>query len=369
MRLEQLHLINFRNYEEAHLSLEGGIHCFFGNNGSGKTNLLEAIHYLSLTRGSIHHDDAASVRDGASHFSISGRIQKNSKSFDISCTYQLDTRKKRITENGKDLARFADHIGKYPLVLISPQDTGMIDGYADIRRRFFDTLLAQMDATYLQDLSRYQSHLRQRNGLLKFTAEGKPLDLDLLRTYDEQLVSAGTRLYQQRKDFLTGFLPALQSNYRLLSDGRMETATIQYDSELHEASLDDLLVKRREADVAAGRTTAGIHRDDFGFFLDGRPLRIFGSQGQQKTFLIALRLAEFESLSQRHGFKPFLLLDDIFDKLDDERIHHLLTLVRSDFAGQLFITDARGGRSTELLRDAGVSAQFFNVKNGRVLAA
>ncbi len=365
MRLEKLQLINFKNYESAQLDFRGNVHCFLGKNGSGKTNLLEAIHYLSFTKGGMHTHDASNVRHGADHFSIAGTIEKLNRKFEIACTFSGE-RKKRMTENGKDYTRFSEHIGKFPLVLIAPHDAELITGSGEPRRRFFDTLLSQIDKEYLSALMVYQSHLKQRNSLLRMFAERGAVDADLLATYDASLVAAGLKLFESRTAFMKDFIPVLQKNYEWVSAGRLETAAISYESHLQEDDFAAILKRQQPQDIALGRTTAGVHRDDFVFTLQDHDLRTYGSQGQQKTFLIALRMAEFQTLNTRNGFKPFLLLDDIFDKLDDDRIHRLVEMMQSDTFGQIFITDARPARSLEVLREAKVTSQNFRVVNGQV---
>lgn len=362
MRLEKLHLIDFKNYEEAILDLEGNIHCFLGKNGSGKTNLLEAIHYLSLTKGAIHTHDASNIRHGQNRFMISGHFRKQDKLFEIICSYAAG-QKKSISENGKEYGKFSDHIGKYPLVMVAPNDVELIWDGGEVRRRFFDSLLSQLDKEYLEHLIVYQAHLKQRNSLLRMSAD-QGIDRDLLDSYDERIVSSGTVLFQKRTVFVGEYLPLVAARYNFLASDQPEVAGVQYISELGNVDFKRELQARISQDLALGRTTVGIHRDDFGFTLNGYELKRYGSQGQQKSFLIALKLAEFDYLARHKNIRPMILLDDIFDKLDDARTVQLIKLVQGGTFGQLFITDASPARSLDVLEKAGVKSQNFVVEGG-----
>lgn len=366
MRLQKLHLLNFKNYAMSDVEFTGSIHCFLGRNGSGKTNLLEAIHYLCLTRGLSAAADVENVRTGERHFLIRGVFEHGDRPREVSCTFTPE-RKKKMAEDGKEYTRFSDHIGKYPLVMVAPADIELVWDGAEVRRRFFDTLLAQLDRTYLEQLIAYQTNLRQRNGLLKMYAERPDIDRELLATYDERLVTSGTYLYQRRGSFLSEMLPRLQEHYAFLAGSKAEGPGITYVSDLDTLDFGKELTTRLNRDLVLGRTTVGVHRDDFRFVLQDHELRTFGSQGQQKTFLIALKMAEFDCLTDRNGFKPLLLLDDIFDKLDDNRIIQLMKRVSADTFGQIFLTDARPGRSLEALATAGLRAQCFNVEGGTLV--
>ncbi|MBY0435883.1 MAG: DNA replication and repair protein RecF [Cyclobacteriaceae bacterium] len=364
MQLEKLSLVNFKNYQEARLDFEGPIQCFLGKNGSGKTNLLEAIHYLAFTRGSSFVGDAHSAREGTDQFLIKGFFTKHSKVTEVTCSFE--GRKKTIFENSKPYTRFSEHIGKYPLVLVAPNDIELIWDGGEIRRKFFDALLSQLDKEYLDQLVIYQAYLKQRNSLLRMFAERGTVDLDLVGSYNEKLAASGEVIFQKRQEFISQFLPQLEKRYAFLIEGAGEKISVEYNSELKEIDFKKELEKRLDRDIALGRTSVGIHRDDFHFLLNGHDLRRFGSQGQQKSFLIAMKLAEFDCLSAQNGFKPLLLLDDIFDKLDNDRIQHLMSLVSSHEFGQIFITDARPDRSLEIIKASGIKAQNFNVENGRV---
>ncbi len=363
MRLENLHLLNFKNYPDTDAAFEGSIHCFLGRNGSGKTNLLEAIHYLSLTRGATSNPDTANIRHGEDHFLIRGVFRAGEKRREVSCTYTPD-RKKKIAEEGKEYGRFSEHIGKYPTVMVAPGDIELVWDGGEVRRRFFDTLLAQLDKEYLEQLMIYQTHLRHRNGLLKMYTDRQNVDRELLATYDERLVTSGEFLHKRRSAFVANLVPRVERHYAFLVKEGQEVPGINYVSDIESVDFRQELLNRLDRDIALGRTTFGVHRDDFRFMLQGYELKNYGSQGQQKSFLIALKLAEFDCLTEKNGFKPLLLLDDIFDKLDDHRIVQLMKLVAGGSFGQIFITDARPGRSMEALSEAGISAQRFLVEGG-----
>ena len=366
MRLGKLHLLNFKNYAEADVRFEGQIHCFLGRNGSGKTNLLEAIHYLSFTRGASSNPDAANIRQGSDLFLVRGEFEMDGKKREVTCTFGAE-KKKKMAEDGKEYTRFSEHIGKYPLVIVTPGDIELVWNSGEVRRKFVDTLLSQLDKEYLDKLMVYQTHLRQRNGLLRMYSESRAIDRELLATYDERLVDAANFLHARRREFVNQLVPRVEKHYSFLVNGAGELPGIQYESDLDTLDLKQELISRLDRDVILGRTSVGIHRDDFRFTLQGQELRNYGSQGQQKSFLIALKLAEFDCLVKRNGFKPLLLLDDIFDKLDDERIVQLMKLVAGGSFGQIFITDARPDRTLDTLNEGGILAQRFLIEDGTLV--
>jgi DNA replication and repair protein RecF len=392
MTLESLDLLFFKNYEEAHLRFAQHVNCFTGPNGSGKTNLLDAIHFLALTKSAFAATDALSIRHGADYAMVRGRFS-DGPSADLSAqesvvksaidSVQVNlhaavNQKKTVLLNRAPYERLAEHIGRYPLVLLSPYDTDLVREGSEDRRRFFDGLLSQRDPAYLDALLRYNAVLRQRNAALKQFAERRRADLDLLAVFDEQLVPAGQFLTEARAQFLVEFEPLFQRHYAHLTDGAESVALI-YRSPLldSEANTDDfaaLLHQAQRADLAAGRSTIGPHRDDFDFLLlparsgydqSPRPVKQLGSQGQQKSFVIALKLAQFELLAARHRRKPLLLLDDIFDRLDERRIARLLGLVADGTFGQIFLTDSHPHRAAALLKPLTADLKEFRVENGQ----
>ena len=365
MHLEKLSLYNFKNYAEAQLEFHRNIHCFLGKNGSGKSNLLDAIYYLSFTKSAINPSDQQNIRSGENQFRIKGELMKKAALHEVVCTFQLG-QKKVVQEDGQESAKLSDHIGKYPVVLVAPNDIELIWDGSEMRRKFFDSLLSQIDRPYLENLIVYSHHLKQRNSLLRIFSERGNVDGDMLEAYDEKLVPAGEYIYQKRKEFMVEFLPLFERDYLFLVGDSREKVQIDYRSQLDESDFRVALRKNLQRDILLQRTGTGIHRDDFLFTINEGELKRYGSQGQQKSFLIGLKLAEFRVVSEKKGIKPLLLLDDIFDKLDDERIHKLMDLVSDGTFGQLFITDARHSRSGEILKKTGVKATIFEIEDGKV---
>jgi DNA replication and repair protein RecF len=363
VHLRKLNLFHFKNIEEAHLEFQGDIVCLLGKNGTGKTSLLDAIYYLSFTKSAINPSDSQNIKQGQSQFIIKSEFENAGKTHEIMCAYQSG-QKKIIREDGQDCIKFSEHVGKYPVVLISPQDIELIWDGSEMRRKFFDSLISQLDKLYLENLIVYTNHLKQRNSLLRTFSESGKIDHDLLASYDQKIIPAGNYIFSKRKQFVADFLPFFKKQYQFLVEGSREEVHIQYRSDLEKSDFADLLTKNLQRDILLQRTSAGIHRDDFEFLINQNELKRLGSQGQQKSFLIALKLAEFQSIAEAKQFKPILLLDDIFDKLDDQRIHQLMLLISQGTFGQLFITDARQGRSQEILKEVNVNAQVFTVENG-----
>ncbi|MBS1680537.1 MAG: DNA replication and repair protein RecF [Bacteroidetes bacterium] len=364
MVLQDLKLFNFKNYSEANLRFEQPLTCFLGSNGSGKTNLLDAIHYLSFTKSAVNPSDAQNIKLGESQFMIKGLFKMNEKTKEVVCSFQQG-QKKIIREDGLDCQKFSEHVGKYPVVLIVPQDIELIWDGSEVRRNFFDSLLSQIDHGYLENLIVYANFLKQRNSTLKMFAERGQTDHDLLASYNEKIIPAAKFIFKKRKEFLQEFIPTFQRHYQNLSDSKLEKMDIQYRSDLEGTDFTELLTKNLPRDLLLQRTGSGIHRDDFLFLLNGNEVKRFGSQGQQKSFLIALKLAEFQTIAEKKKFKPLLLLDDIFDKLDDIRIDKILKLVSEDTFGQLFITDARPARCREIIDRMSLKAGVVTIENGK----
>ncbi len=396
MHLHKLNLFHFKNIEEAHLEFQCDTICLLGKNGSGKTNLLDAIYYLSFTKSAINPSDVQNIQHGATQFIAKGEFEmanRSPRSFEaekissdanvirligeslsppervgvglkeVICSFQQG-QKKIIREDGQDCTKFSEHVGRYPVVLIAPQDIELIWDGSEMRRKFFDTLISQLDKNYLENLIVYTNHIKQRNSLLRTFSESGNVDHDLLASYDQRIIPAGNYIFSKRKQFAIDFIPFFKKHYQFLVNGSQEEVHIQYRSDLEKVDFADLLNKNLQRDILLQRTSSGIHRDDFEFLINANELKKFGSQGQQKSFLIALKLTEFQCIAEAKQFKPILLLDDIFDKLDDQRIHQLMLLVSQGTFGQLFITDARQGRSQEILKEAKVSAQVFTVESG-----
>lgn len=377
MTLDQLHLLFFKNYDEANLSLSPGINCFIGDNGSGKTNLLDAIHYLALTKSAFTALDSQSIKQGADFFVVKGKF--TSPLFDRPETIQVSLRlgqKKTLTHDKQPYERMADHIGRFPAVLISPYDTDLIRQGSEERRRYFDSLQSQLDVEFLQLLIQYNSLLRQRNATLKQQPSGSHgFDIVYLQALDDQLAPLGEKLSALRASFLTEFTPVFQSHYQQLAEGR-EVVSLAYKSQLPGQDFRHLLLANERRDLALQRSNVGPHRDDFIFLMDELPVKSYASQGQQKSFVIALKLAQFELLARRplstatsqgvSTSKPLLLLDDIFDRLDDKRIARLLQLVADHTFGQVFITDTSLARTDQALTGISSDIRRFRVQAGTV---
>ncbi|GAB4004562.1 DNA replication and repair protein RecF [Spirosoma migulaei] len=375
MHLEKLSLTNFKNYEDSRYVFGQQVNVIVGPNGSGKTNLLDAIYFLALSKSAFQSQDALSIQHDADYFIIDGVFEENDRAtttgrlVQITISLQRGQRKVLMADK-KPYDRLSDHIGRFPVVLMAPNDTDLVREHSEDRRHFFDGVLSQLDSDYLRNYLMYQQVLKQRNSLLKLFAERSQVDNDLLDTYDEPLLDLGQKIHDRRKQFVEEFLPDFRSHYAYLSDER-ERVTIVYESEVSNPNFADEFRHFRRRDTVLQRTTMGIHKDDYAFLIgerEARPdgpapvlLKKFGSQGQQKTFVIALKLAQFDQLQAEKGIKPILLLDDIFDKLDDRRIGKLIQRMDEGAFGQLFITDARPERTRELLEKVQADVKFFEI--------
>lgn len=364
MYLHQLSVINFKNYAEAELTFSEGVNAFTGDNGAGKTNLLDAIHYLSLCKSYFNPIDSQQIKQGTDFFIINGIFNKNNKQEKIACAVKRN-QKKQFKHNKKDYQRLADHIGLLPLVMISPYDTSIITEGSDERRKFIDNVLSQTDHNYLDEVIAYNKVLANRNAFLKLIADTGRYDPHLLEVMDEQLITAGNSIFDKRKAFMEGFTDIFNKHYQFLTEDA-EKVELVYESQLLQDDFPALLKKSVERDRALERTTAGIHKDDLQFIIHGMPMKKFGSQGQQKSFLIALKLAQYTFLTQQKGFKPLLLLDDIFDKLDDKRVTKLMQMVSHNDFGQVFITDTSQSRVQNIFAGINVAVKLFNVKGGEL---
>jgi len=364
MHLETLYLLSFKNYLEANLRFSPRINVLVGRNGSGKTNLLDAIFYLGFTKSSFSSSDQQCITQGHNFFLIKGAVRKDSALTEITSSVQLGS-KKIFREDAVEYQKLSEHIGKYPMVLIAPDDVILVREGSEERRKFVDGIISQLDKLYLENLIQYNQALKLRNALLKMYAERSAvIDWLAIESYDKIMVDSGNLIFRKRSAFIEEFVPVFQKYYRFLVEDAEQT-DVHYSSELKTKGFREGLADARQKDTAIARTSFGIHRDDYEFLLAGEPLKKFGSQGQQKSFVIAMKLAQFEILERHKGFKPMLLLDDIFDKLDDFRIARLLELIKSEF-GQLFITDARPERTKRLLDHIGVPSTIFTIDQGKV---
>ncbi len=359
LHIQEIRLINFKNYAEAQFAFSEKINCFVGNNGVGKTNLLDAIHYLSLTKSYFNPIDSQNIRHEQEFFMLEADVMRNGSPEHLYLGVQRG-QKKVLKRNQKEYPKIAEHIGFLPVVMISPYDRDLIMEGSEVRRKFVDQLISLTDVLYLEDVMQYNKILAQRNALLKYFASNRTFDTTSLEVYDAQLASKGASIYEKRQRHLEVLRPKLLHYYEKVS-GRKDAVDLQYVSHLSEGKLEVLLEQSRSRDKVVQYTTVGIHKDDLEFLLDGYPLKKVGSQGQQKTFLIALKLAQFDFLRDEMGYKPLLLLDDIFDKLDAHRVTALIGLVNAHHFGQIFITDTHPERTAELVQAINEESKIFRI--------
>ena len=359
MILDTLNIINFKNIAQEQLTLSPEVNCFVGDNGAGKTNILDAVHYLALAKSMHTLTDSQSVRHGEESFLVDGRFRRDDGRCDqVVCGY---TRRggKTLKRNGKEYDKLSDHVGGFPIVVVSPADTALISDSAEERRRYINRLISQLDRGYLAQLIRYNTALQERNKLLKTN----PTE-EMLLIYDAMLSASADLLFKRREEIVAQIRPLVEEYYAQLSTQR-ETIDLEYRSDLQTAPLSELLLQSRRKDFVNEFTSVGVHRDDILFSIGGYPLRKFGSQGQQKSFLIALKLAEYRLLAEQAGDRPILLLDDLFDKLDMRRVAELLRLVGGDMFGQIMITDCNKHRLQRTLSEAGVEYRLFHISEGK----
>lgn len=362
MHLTNFKLTNFKTYSDLDVDFCSNVNCLVGNNGVGKTNLLDAIYYLSFCKSYFNSVDTQNIRMGEEFFAIHGNYRFDNEDVMVSCI-QKKGQPKQVRWNKKNYKTFGEHIGRIPLVIISPNDQTIIHGGSELRRKFVDGVISQTDKGYLNHLLQYQKAVEQRNRLLKQFYEDRSWDEPSIAVWDEQLVRHGEMLYLGRKSFLQDFLPLFSEYFSWITDSS-EQAVLQYVSQ-SDVPLQTQLMESRQNDKYALYTTVGPHKDDLELSIGELSVKKFGSQGQQKTFVLALKLAQFEYIYQRCGMKPILLLDDIFDKLDMIRVTQLIHLVGSDRFGQVFLTDTQPGRVEHIFSEIPqVEHKIFNVSNG-----
>ena len=357
MQLEKISLVNFKNFESQTFDFHEKINCFVGKNGVGKTNVLDAIYYLSFAKSYFNPIAVQNIRHGQSFFVVEGDYTIKDRKEKMICSLKRG-QKKVLKRNGKAYEKFSDHIGQIPLVIVSPSDRDLVIEGSETRRKFIDGVISQQDKSYLQDLIAYNKVLSQRNALLKYFAANRTFDAANLEVYDDQMVRYGSRIYEKRKAFLEQFIPIFNKKYQIISNDK-EQVNLSYKSQMHADSLGDLLKNALEKDKVLQFTTVGIHKDDLNFEIGEYPVKKFGSQGQQKSYLIALKLAQFEFIKEQSGLTPILLLDDIFDKLDESRVAQIVDLVNNDEFGQIFITDTHSDRTENVVRQSSKPYQIF----------
>jgi len=357
MVLQTLSLINYKNFEAQTFALDPKINCFVGNNGVGKTNILDAIYHLSFGKSYFNPITSQNIKHGEDFFVVEGHYDKNDREEKIVISAKKGL-KKMIKRNGKLYERFSEHIGFLPLVIISPADRDLIIEGSETRRKFVDGVISQGDSEYLRTLLNYNKVLVQRNSLLKYFAANNTHSQDTLDIYDQQLHTMGQIIYEKRTAFLTEFLPIFTQRYESISNGNEEIA-LTYKSQLQEKGLLELLQENISKDKITQYTNYGIHKDDLLFEIEGHPIKKFGSQGQQKSYLIALKLAQFDFIKTQSKVNPILLLDDVFDKLDEQRVSQIITLVDNENFGQLFISDTHAERTEAVIKKVHQSYKMF----------
>ena len=359
MFLKQLSLLNYKNLAQIEFEFDTKINCFVGKNGVGKTNILDAIYHLAYGKSYFNPLAVQNIKHGEEYFVIDGLLDKNNKEEKIVCSLKKG-QKKTIKRNGKVYDKLSEHLGLIPLVIISPSDADLIVEGSETRRKFIDSVIATLDSSYLQLLIQYQKTLLQRNALLKYFAVNQTFDADNLSIYNEQLSSSGQLIFEKRKHFLAEFVPIFEKHHVNISGGN-EKVALKYESQLFESDLLSLLEDNLQKDRIIQYTSAGIHKDDLIFEIDGFPIKKFGSQGQQKSFLIALKLAQFEFMKKQSGELPILLFDDIFDKLDETRVQKIVTMVNDAVFGQIFISDTHAERTELIIQETHQSYKIFNI--------
>jgi len=364
MYLEKLSLVNFKNYDQLDLAFSSRINCFVGNNGSGKTNLLDAIHYLSLTKSYFNNIDSQSIMHTKDFFVIQGDYTRKDLPEKIYCGVKKGKRK-TFKRNNKDYSRFSEHVGLLPVVMVSPADSSLITEGSEERRKFMDAVISQYDVTYLDYLIRYNRALVQRNVLLKEFAKKNNFQSSQLEIWDEQLITLGKYIHSVRKQFIKDLVPVFQGHYDTISE-KKEKVYLEYSSQLLNNDFAGLLKESLDKDRILQYTTAGIHKDDLTLAIDGYPIKRTGSQGQQKTYLVALKLAKFDFITKINGFSPLMLLDDVFDKFDTDRVKQIIKLVSQDTFGQIFITDTSRERIELVLQGLETDSNVYSVEGGNV---
>lgn len=359
MHLQSLSLLNYKSFEQLNLRFETKINCFVGNNGVGKTNILDAIYHLAYGKGYFNTVATQNIYHGQDFYMIDGHFIIANNQERVMCSYKKGW-KKTLKRNDKNYEKLSDHLGLIPLVIISPADQDLISAGSDSRRKFIDGIIGQFDKNYLSQLIAYQRVIEQRNALLKYFALNQTFDHDTLLVYDTQLIQYGLPLHNTRIKFIEEFVPVFQKQYERIAQ-QNEEILITYQSQLNEGDFKELLDQNLKKDRALQYSTIGIHKDDYLFSLSNFPIKKFGSQGQQKSFLIALRLSQFLTMKKHMNTTPILLLDDIFDKLDENRVSNLIALVNEEGFGQIFITDTHTDRTENLVKQLQMPYQFYDL--------
>ncbi len=361
--LERLSLYNFKNYSETLMEFQQRVICFVGDNGSGKTNLLDAIHYLSVCRSFFNPIDSQNILNGHEQGSITGEFQRGDFPEQIICGLRKGQRKV-FKRNFKEYERLADHIGLIPTVIITPYDIELIWEGSEMRRKFMDFSISQQSKPYLESLVAYNHALTQRNALLKSFGQKGGYAPELLEPWDYLLAEHGHLIFEERKKFMAEYVPEFRTIYTSICQG-LESPNIEYESELFQRSITELLQQNREKDRLLERTSSGIHKDELVFSINDLPIKKFASQGQQKSFLFALKFAQYLFLRQHQQFNPILLLDDLLDKMDERRMTQILHWLNENKIGQIFLTDTHIDRIPRLLSSLNIPCEVWNISSGK----
>lgn len=364
MQVKSITISQFKNLKEVGVSFSSRFNCFVGNNGAGKTNILDALHLLSMTKSFFSSGDAMNVRHGDDFFSVRGSYLREGEELELLCSYTTSS-KKSFKRNGKQYERLSDHIGYVPLVMISPEDNDLIDSGSETRRKWLDMAVSQGNPEYLVTLMKYNKVLQHRNTLLRGMNGIVPRDTSLMDVLDDRLAEFGNAIIAWRVDFLRQFEPIFNGYYSRISADK-ESVSLNYKSTVPENNFEASLKKNIMRDCVLGYTSIGVHRDDLNMLLGNYPVKKVGSQGQKKSFIVALKFALYDWLKREKGVKPLLLLDDIFDKLDPIRVNSILNIVGGEEFGQIFITDTKRENVQEMLMSIGADFKIFNVENGQV---
>lgn len=359
MVLQSLSLIHYKNFESIEFNFDDKINCIVGENGKGKTNILDSIYHMAYTKSYFNPISKHNIMHGKDFFVIDGKFRRHDKTEKLTVSVKKG-QKKIIKRNQKIYDRLSDHIGFIPLVIISPTDRDLILEGSEVRRKFVDAVISQVDKTYLNKLIKYNSVLSQRNALLKYFAANNTFDSSNLEVYNELMQDLGEFIHERRKKFIKAFRPVLQSRYQQICQ-KEEPIQITYKSQLLKAPLKVLFEKHLQKDMALQYTSVGIHKDDFIFDIRNYPVKRFGSQGQQKSYLIALKFAQYDYLKDSQGLTPILLLDDIFDKLDENRVKHIVNMVTNQGLGQMFISDTHADRTEKVVKQYADQYKIINL--------
>jgi len=363
MVLKQISILNFKNHHSVELDFPPSINCFTGNNGVGKTNLLDAIHYLSICKSYFNPIDSQNICHDQEFFMIEGIYDIDGKEEKISCGIKRN-QKKKFSRNKKEYKKLSEHIGLLPIVMVSPSDIRLILEGSEERRKFLDAVIAQYDKDYLDSIIKYNKALLQRNTLLKHFAEKNRFNENELEAWNIPLIQHGTQIYSKRKTFVDQLIPVFQKYHEFISDGK-EKVSLRYKSDLEFKDFEKILKESLPKDKVLLYTTKGVHKDDLIMEMEGNAIKKTGSQGQQKTYLVALKLAKYEFMGEKTGKKPILLLDDIFDKFDHDRVEKIIELLGRENFGQIFMTDTDPERLFTILTEVGHKHRIFNIDENR----